>query len=64
MLIVEELIDELHGACISSKLDLWLGYYKFRMVEENIFKITFRIHKDYYEFIAMPFSLTNALVTF
>ncbi len=43
---IEDLFDQLKGAKVFSKIDLWFGYFQLRVKEENIPKTAFRTRCD------------------
>ncbi|KAG0420260.1 Retrovirus-related Pol polyprotein from transposon [Dictyocoela roeselum] len=61
---IQDLLSQLNTSKIFSKIDLNLGYYQIPL-EENLIKYTvFSINNTKYEFLRMPFGLSNAPITF
>lgn len=47
-----------------SKIDLRFGYYQVWVTEQDNLRTSFRMRYRHYEFIMMPFGLTNGLIIF
>jgi hypothetical protein len=57
---IDDLFEQLKGACVFSKIDIRSGYHQLRIRATDIPKTTFITRYGIYEYMVMSFGLTNA----
>jgi hypothetical protein len=58
--MIDDLFDQLRGACVFSNINLRLGYQQLKIRECDIPKTAFVSRYSLYEYTVMSFGLTNA----
>ena len=60
LLRIDDMFDQMKGTTVFSKIDSQSGYHQLRIKEDDVPKTAFKTRFRHYEFIVLPFGLTNA----